>query len=66
MYFIGRVNDQTGKQFYLIKNSWGTDSEFKGYYYVSKAYFRLRTINIMINKEVLSKEKKEKTNISKN
>jgi len=63
MHLVGIAKDQNGKKFYLIKNSWGTDNQYKGYYYISKAYFRLRTINIMINKEVLSKKLKKRLNL---
>jgi len=60
MHLVGIAKDQNGKKFYLIKNSWGTDSNYKGYHYISKSYFRLRTINVMINKEALSKKLKQK------
>jgi len=50
MHIVGIAHDQTGAEFYLVKNSWGTDRRFKGYQYVSKAYFRLHTINLMVNK----------------
>jgi len=40
-----------------VKNSWGTKGERignGGYVYMSKAFFRLKTISVMVNKDALS------------
>ncbi len=63
MHLIGIARDQDQRKFYLIKNSWGTDSEFKGYYYVSASYLRLRTINILINRKALGSKLRKKLKI---
>jgi bleomycin hydrolase len=39
--------------FYLVKNSWGTISDAKGYIRASEAYLRLNTISITVNKKAL-------------
>jgi len=52
MHIIGTARDSFGKSYYIVKNSWGDDSgPHAGYYYVSKAYVRYKTTNIMVNKE---------------
>ena len=63
MHIVGAARDQRGNNFYKIKNSWGTDSKYEGYYYISVPYFKLRTINIMVNKEVLQGKMKRKLGI---
>lgn len=60
MHIIGLAHDQHGNQFYKVKNSWGKDGKYEGYYYISVPYFKLRTINIMVNKEALPKEIRKK------
>ncbi len=53
MHIIGTAKDQKGTEYYIIKNSWGTISPFKGYLYMSKSYAAMKTVAIMVHKEVL-------------
>lgn len=58
MHIVGLVKDQNGTEYYKVKNSWGTTGERignGGYVYMSKAFFRLKTISVMVNKDALSK-----------
>jgi len=57
MHIVGLVKDQNGTEYYKVKNSWGTKGERignGGYVYMSKAFFRLKTISVMVNKDALS------------
>ncbi|MEI6436992.1 MAG: C1 family peptidase [Bacteroidota bacterium] len=64
MHLTGIAKDQNGNRYYLIKNSWGTDgSPYKGYFYASDAYLRLKTMDIMVNKNAIPKEIRKKLGI---
>ena len=63
MHIIGTAADQNGKFYFIMKNSWGTDHKYKGYYYISVPYFKLKTICITVNKNALSDEMRKKLKI---
>jgi bleomycin hydrolase len=56
MHILGLARDKSGRILYYVKNSWGTDNPFGGYFFVSKPYFRYKTISIMVNKEAIPGE----------
>ncbi len=56
MHIVGLYQDQNGNLYYKTKNSWGTDNHCGGYLYISVAYFKYKTINIMLHKSALPKE----------
>lgn len=56
MHIVGLAKDQNGTEYYKVKNSWGTEGErigSGGYVYMSKAFFRLKTISVMVHKDAL-------------
>jgi bleomycin hydrolase len=63
MHIVGLYADQNGTKYYLVKNSWGTSNFPKGYLYVSESYFKLKTINVYVHKDGLSKSLKNKLNM---
>ena len=57
MHLVGLVKDQNGTEYYKVKNSWGGNSDRignDGYVYMSKAFFRLKTISVMVHKDAVS------------
>ncbi|MCO6479853.1 MAG: aminopeptidase [Phaeodactylibacter sp.] len=60
MQFVGISKDQDGKEWYLVKNSWGADNDHEGYLYMSKNYVRYKTLSFMVNKEAVPADIKEK------
>jgi bleomycin hydrolase len=55
MQITGLATDKQGKEFFVVKNSWGKDSgPFGGYVYVSVPYFALNTITVVLPKAALA------------
>lgn len=53
MMIYGIAKDQTGKEYFMVKNSWGTSGKYKGIWYVSKAFVAYKTMNILIHKDAI-------------
>lgn len=51
MSVVGIAHDSSHHRYYIMKNSWGTDNPYHGLVYMSEAYFRLKTIAIIVAKE---------------
>jgi bleomycin hydrolase len=61
MEIVGTATDQTGTPYYKVKNSWGADGHiYDGYFYASHPFVAYKTINVMVNKNVLPKELRKK------
>lgn len=63
MHIVGIAKDQNGKEYYIVKNSWGPSNDYKGYLYVTKAYVRYKTTNFLLNKNALTKDMRNKLGI---
>ena len=53
MVIYGLAKDKDGKEFFMMKNSWGEYGPYNGYWYVSKPYVAYKTMNILINKKAI-------------
>lgn len=63
MLIYGLAKDQNGKEYFMVKNSWGTNSKYKGIWYASKAFVAYKTMNILIHKNAIPKEIAKKLGI---
>jgi bleomycin hydrolase len=55
MEIVGSAVDQEGNHYYKVKNSWDTNQIYDGFFYVSDAYFRAKTLSILVNKNAVPK-----------
>lgn len=63
MLIYGIAKDQNGKEYFMVKNSWGTDYKYKGVWYASKAFVAYKTMNILIHKNAIPKDIAKKLGI---
>ena len=63
MLIYGIAKDQNGKEYYLVKNSWGETGEYKGIWYMTKAYIALNTMDYLVNKNAIPAEIRKKLGI---
>lgn len=63
MQITGIAKDQNGKEYYIVKNSWGASNDYKGYLYMSKGFAKYKATAIMLHKGGISKAMKEKMKI---
>lgn len=59
MHIVGRAADTKGREYFIIKNSWGQGNAYGGKQFVSMPYFRHHTIGLMVHEDGLPKELKK-------
>jgi bleomycin hydrolase len=56
MHITGMVKSQSGKPYYIVKNSWGSErNHAKGYFYCSVPYYLFKTTSIMVHRNGIPK-----------
>lgn len=61
MHITGIARDQNNTKYYITKNSWGTErNAFGGYLNMSESFVRAKTIYILVHKDAIPKEIREK------
>lgn len=56
MVIYGVAKDQNGREYYMVKNSWGETGEYKGTWYMSKNFIVAKTMDFMVNKNAIPKD----------
>ena len=63
MQIFGIARDQDGKKYYMVKNSWGVSSKYKGIWHATEAYVKGQSLDVMVHKDALPKDIKAKLGI---
>ena len=63
MLIYGLAKDQTGKEYFLVKNSWGKSGRYNGIWYASKAFVKYKTMNILVHKDAIPKAIRKKIGV---
>lgn len=53
MHIVGIEKSKQGKEFFMVKNSWGVSGPYLGYVNVSEAYFAMNTISLVVPKQAI-------------
>lgn len=53
MHIVGLAKDQNGNEYYIVKNSWGADNDYKGFLYASKTFVQLKSTSVLVNKKAV-------------
>lgn len=65
MLIYGTAKDQNGRDFYMVKNSWGESGDYQGIWYMQKNYIAMNTTYIFLNKNALQAAPKTKYSLNK-
>ncbi len=63
MQIFGIAKDQNGKEYYMVKNSWGETGAYKGVWYMTKNFIAANTMDYMVNKNAIPAEIRKKLGI---
>ncbi|MCQ2067258.1 MAG: C1 family peptidase [Bacteroidaceae bacterium] len=60
MLIYGIAKDQTGREYYMVKNSWGKTGEYDGIWYMSKNFIVAKCMDFMVNRNAVPKDIRKK------
>lgn len=60
VHITGLAKDQQGNIYYKAKNSWGPKAGREGFIYLSVAYMRMKGISVLLHKDGLTEETRER------
>ncbi|TCD02440.1 C1 family peptidase [Pedobacter psychroterrae] len=63
MQITGIAKDQNGKEYYIVKNSWGAVNDYKGYLYVTKNFVKYKTTAFLLHKKGIPGDIRKKLDI---
>ena len=63
MLIYGIAKDQNGKEYYMVKNSWGETGDYKGIWYMTKNYIANNTMDFIVNRNAVPKDIRKKLGI---
>ena len=63
MLVYGIAKDQNGKEYYMVKNSWGETGKYKGTWYMTKTFIAANTMDYMVNKNAIPANIRKKMGI---
>ena len=63
MLIYGVAKDQNGKEYYMVKNSWGESGDYKGIWYMTKTFIAANTMDFLVNKNAIPKDIRKKLGI---
>ena len=53
MVIVGKAVDQKGNKYFKVQNSWDTNQLYGGFFYVSEAFFKAKTMDITVHKDAI-------------
>jgi aminopeptidase C len=63
MLIFGIAKDQNGKEYYMVKNSWGDTGDYHGIWYMTKNFIAANTMDFLVNKNAIPKDIRKKLGI---
>lgn len=63
MHLYGLAKDQNGREYYMVKNSWGKTGDYEGVWYMTKNFIAARTMDFLVNKKAIPSDIRKKLGI---
>ncbi len=60
MHIYGIAKDQNGREYYMVKNSWGKTGDYDGIWYMTKNFIAARTMDFLVNRNAIPKDIRKK------